>query len=219
MSVLMTKDENGNWVSVKTIKGENGSSGVHYGTTPPADPNVKIWIDPNGSPNFVAPDKGKDGQVLVSDSSTPSGMGWRDKTPDSEKLGGFSAENYSRLLAEGNVQGWHYKKYANGTAEMDYTGRQESGTWNKEEAFYRASNSHQPPDFPIPLIEILSDTYSTYADIGKGDKRRFIPMVKHESFENIGKTCCRFFGYSNQPYTGEPGDRFYCTAHIVGRWK
>ena len=30
------------------VKGDTGDSGVYYGGTAPSDPNVKVWIDPNG---------------------------------------------------------------------------------------------------------------------------------------------------------------------------
>ena len=37
-------------------KGDTGDSGVYYGTETPTDPDVNVWIDPNGSPNSVVED-------------------------------------------------------------------------------------------------------------------------------------------------------------------
>lgn len=34
-------------------KGDTGDSGVYYGTETPTDPNVNIWIDPNGDPDPI----------------------------------------------------------------------------------------------------------------------------------------------------------------------
>lgn len=31
-------------------KGDTGDSGVYYGTGTPTDPDIKVWIDPSGSP-------------------------------------------------------------------------------------------------------------------------------------------------------------------------
>lgn len=35
---------------VKGDKGDTGNSAVHYGTEAPTDPEIKIWVDPEGTP-------------------------------------------------------------------------------------------------------------------------------------------------------------------------
>ena len=37
----------------KGDKGDTGDSGVYYGTETPTDPNVNVWIDPNGDPDPI----------------------------------------------------------------------------------------------------------------------------------------------------------------------
>ena len=34
------------------LKGETGDSGVYVGSTEPTDPNVNVWIDPDGGPDY-----------------------------------------------------------------------------------------------------------------------------------------------------------------------
>lgn len=48
-SILNLKVD-GQWVSVPALKGETGNSAVHYGTEAPTDPEIKIWVDPEGTP-------------------------------------------------------------------------------------------------------------------------------------------------------------------------
>ena len=35
----------------KGDKGPAGESGVHFGSDKPTDPSVRVWIDPNGTPD------------------------------------------------------------------------------------------------------------------------------------------------------------------------
>lgn len=60
---------NGGLINPETrnIKGPKGDSGVYYGDTEPTDPNVDVWIDPEGTPTgLTAEDIGYDDQETYS---------------------------------------------------------------------------------------------------------------------------------------------------------
>lgn len=53
MSTLYIKDANGNYIPVPTIRGAKGDPGVYVGTEEPNDPNVKVWVEPDATPEPV----------------------------------------------------------------------------------------------------------------------------------------------------------------------
>ena len=70
MAILKVKNENGEYINIPSIKGEQGlrgekgdkgdkgeagKSGVHVGSEPPIDESVNIWLNPNGeASNYLA---------------------------------------------------------------------------------------------------------------------------------------------------------------------
>lgn len=48
MSVMYVRDANGKFHPIRAIQGAPGNSGVHLGDNEPTDPNVKVWVNPNG---------------------------------------------------------------------------------------------------------------------------------------------------------------------------
>ena len=39
---------------IQGVKGDTGNSGVYYGTTEPSDPEVNVWINPNGTAESIS---------------------------------------------------------------------------------------------------------------------------------------------------------------------
>lgn len=56
MPIFYIKDKDGNFVPVPALKGrqgEPGDSGVYVGAEQPDDPNVKVWVEPDGEADQV----------------------------------------------------------------------------------------------------------------------------------------------------------------------
>lgn len=56
--------------------GDVGDPGVYVGENEPTDPDVQLWIDTDGTPNYDIPTGGTAGQVLTKNSSTNYDVSW-----------------------------------------------------------------------------------------------------------------------------------------------
>ena len=74
---ICTAASNGNYTWLPAGYGEDGESGVYYGTTQPSDTNIHVWIDPSGDADGGAlPSGGNTGDILIKTSSSNYDIAW-----------------------------------------------------------------------------------------------------------------------------------------------
>lgn len=61
LTLIYTDDTS---VTTAPIRGEKGESGVYYGSEEPTDPDINVWIDPDGGADFPEPPTSDGSYVL-----------------------------------------------------------------------------------------------------------------------------------------------------------
>lgn len=85
---LIVTLSDGKSVDAGKAKGDTGDSGVYIGTTPPTDPNIKVWIDTSVSDGDVAM-KTSNGTVISGNADYAEVGEWADGNPKNENRMGY----------------------------------------------------------------------------------------------------------------------------------